>query len=69
MIPTRRGRAGRGPLGNVEEETREEVQELKEHLLNSFESQPEPNSQAEMVSINGIDRTDQEPQKPWASPA
>ena len=37
------------------------VQELEEHLLASFESQPEPNSQAEMVSINGIDRTDQEP--------
>ena len=64
VTPTRRGRAGRGPLGEMEEETPQEVQELEEHLLDSFESQPEPSSQAEMASINWIGRTDQEPNKP-----
>ena len=38
VTPTRRGRAGRGPLGNLEEETFQEVEEFEEHLLNSFEA-------------------------------
>ena len=63
----RRGRAGRGLLGDLEEETPQEVEELEEHLLDSFESQPEPSSQADMVSVNGVDRDDLEPRKPWPS--
>ena len=65
--PTRRGRAGRGPLGDLEKETPQEVEEFEEHLLDSFESQPEPSSQADKVSVNGVDRDDLEPRKPWAS--
>ena len=63
LSPARRGRAGRGPLGNLEEETLHEVEEFEEHLLDSFESYPEPTC----VSVNGIDRDDMEPTKPWAS--
>ena len=32
-----------------------------------FESQPEPTCQATMVSVNGVDRDDMKPRKPWAS--
>ena len=67
VTPTRRGRAGRGPLGNLEEETLQEVEEFEEHLLESFENYPEPTCQATMVSVNGYDRDDLEPRKPWAS--
>ena len=67
VTPTRRGRAGKGPLGNLAEETFQEVEELREYQLDSFESQPEPNSQAEMVSVDGFNRDDMEPHKPWAS--
>ena len=69
LSPARRGRAGRGPLGNLEEETLHEVEEFEEHLLDSFASYPEPTRQATMVSVNGIDRDDMEPTKPWASKA
>ena len=55
------------PLGNLEEETLQEVEELEEHLLDSFDSQPEPTCQATMVPVNGVDRDDMEPRKPWAS--
>ena len=65
--PTRRGRAGRGPLNDLEEETLQEVEEFDEHLLESFENFPEPLSQATMVCVNGYDRDDLEPHKPWAS--
>ena len=64
VTPTRRGRAGRGPLNNLEEETLQEVEEFEEHLLESFENSPEPLSQATMVSVNGYDRDDLEPHKP-----
>ena len=67
VTPTRRGRAGRGPLNNLEEETLQEVEEFEEHLLDFFESFPEPVSLALMVSVNGYDRDDLEPHKPWAS--
>ena len=67
VTPTRRGRAGRGPLNNLEEETLQEVEEFEEHLLESFENFPEPLSQATMVCVNGYDRDDLEPHKPWAS--
>ena len=67
VTPTRRGRAGRGPLGNLEEETLPEVEEFEEHLLESCENYPEPTCQATMVSVNAYDRDDLEPTKPWAS--
>ena len=67
VTPARRGRAGRGPLNDLEEETLQEVEEFEEHLLESFEKFPEPVSQATMVSVNGYDRDDMEPHKPWAS--
>ena len=43
------------------------MEEFEEHLLESFENFPEPLSQATMVSVNGYDRDDMEPHKPWAS--
>ena len=52
VTPTPRGRAGRGPLGNLEEETLQEVEEFEEHLRESFENYPEPTCQATMVSVN-----------------
>ena len=67
VTPTRRGRAGRGPLGNLEEETLQEVEEFEEHLLESLENYPEPTCQATMVSVNAYDRDDLEQTKPWAS--
>ena len=62
VTPTRRGRAGRGPLNDLEEETLQEVEEF-----DAFENFPEPLSQATMVRVNGYDRDDLEPHKPWAS--
>ena len=53
VTPTRRGRTGRGPLNNLEEETLQEVEAFEEHLLESFENFPEPMSQATMVCVNG----------------
>ena len=67
VTPTRRGRAGRGQLGNLEEETLQEVEEFEEHLLQSFKNYPESTCQATMVSVNSYDRNDLEPHKPWAS--
>ena len=37
------------------------------NLLESFENFPEPANQATMVCVNGYDRDDLEPYKPWAS--
>ena len=67
VTPTRRGREGRGPLNNLEEETLQEVEEFEEQLLESLENFPEPVSQATMVCVNGYGRDDLEPHKPWAS--
>ena len=58
VTPTPRERAARGPLGDLEEETLQEVEEFEEHLLESFENYPEPTCQATMVSVNGYDRDD-----------
>ena len=59
VTPIRRGRAGKGPLGHLEEETSQEVEELREYELHSFESQHEPNSQADMapVTTRGVSKT------------
>ena len=67
VTPTRSGPAGRGLLNNLEEETLQEVEEFEEHLLESLKNFPEPLSQATMVCVNGYDRDDLEPHKPWAS--
>ena len=48
---------GKGPLGNLEGENSRKWK-LREYAMDSFESQPEPNTQAEMVSTNWIDRDD-----------
>ena len=50
---TRTARAGKGPLGHLAQETFQEVEELREYELDSFESQHEPNSQADMRPRSG----------------
>ena len=71
VTPTRDTRLDAAPLDEqargLEEETLQEVEELREHELDSFESQHEPNSQADVAPVMGIDRDDSDPNMPGAS--
>ena len=59
--PQREGAEQAEDRGGLEEENPQEVEELREYVLDSFESQPEPSWQAEMVSVIWIDRDDLKP--------